>query len=100
MRGAIPSQRMSSGESDRGCSLFPLRFLPNPVKAGDQRMVQFLPVKFPMKAKSITCRVVLQTFQRVSRGGITFFGVRRAQSGCPMDAGSMGQKLAKNQKGL
>ena len=78
MRGAIPSQCMSSGELDRGCTLFPLRFLLNPRRAGDQCMVQFLPVEFPLKVKSIACRVALQTFQRVSRGGITFFGVRRA----------------------
>ena len=65
----------------------------SPVHAGrDQCMVQFLPAEFPLKVRSITCRVVLQTFQRVSRGGITFFGVRRAQSGCPVDAGSMGRK--------
>ena len=78
MRGAVPFQCMSSGESDRGCSLFPVRFLPNPRRARDQCMVQFLPLEFPLKVKPTTCRVALQTFQRVSRGGITFFGVRRA----------------------
>jgi hypothetical protein len=58
-----------------GCSLFPLRFLPNPRRAGDQCKVQFVPVE---NMKPITCLFVLLTFQRVSRGGITFSGVRRA----------------------
>ena len=60
-------------------------------------MLQLLPVEFPLEVKPITCRVVLQTFQRVSRGGITFFGVRRAQSGCPVDAGRMGRKNAEKE---
>ena len=63
-----------------------LRFLPNPRRAGDQCIVQFLPHAFPLKAKSITCRAVWQTFQHVSRFGMSV---------CPMDPGNMGRKMQK-----